>query len=129
MPQKMSRLQLSRQLLASTLLLHYFFTEVRADTSKGSDAPGPSPNNGGPTTAYNDAGASGSNGGLSVTAQIVIGVVVGSVGLAASMFCFFSVPLLTQMERSFPQNKIRADMFVESHGCYHVLYPQKEKLG
>ncbi|QKX53707.1 uncharacterized protein TRUGW13939_00787 [Talaromyces rugulosus] len=58
---------------------------VRADNNHGTDAPdtpGTSSGDSG-SSADNAAGASGSNGGLSKTAQIVIGVVVGAVCLAA----------------------------------------------
>jgi hypothetical protein len=80
-------LQPSSHLLAWALVASCLAATVLADSSVGTDAPGSSPNSG-PTTAYNEAGASGSNGGLSKTAQIVIGVVVGVVGLGASMFPF-----------------------------------------
>jgi len=74
--------QPSSLFLALALVASCLPVTVQADSSVGTDAPGTNPNNG-PTTAYNDAGASGSNGGLSKTAQIVIGVVVGVVGLGA----------------------------------------------
>lgn len=76
-------LQPSNQLLALALVASCLTATVQADSSVGTDAPGSNPDSG-PTTAYNEAGASGSNGGLSKTAQIVIGVVVGIVGLGAS---------------------------------------------
>lgn len=63
---------------------------VQADNPHGTDAPdtpGTSTSgDDGSSSADNAAGASGSNGGLSKTAQIVIGVVVGVVCLAASMY-------------------------------------------
>lgn len=83
MTRHIGSLQPSRQLLALALVASCLAGTVQADTGVGNDAPGSNPDNG-PTTAYNAAGASGSNGGLSKTAQIVIGVVVGVVGLGAS---------------------------------------------
>ncbi|EED16420.1 conserved hypothetical protein [Talaromyces stipitatus ATCC 10500] len=83
MKQHINISQPSSQLLALALVASWLAITVQADSSLGTDAPGSSPNSGGPSTAYNDAGASGSNGGLSKTAQIAIGVVVGTIGLGA----------------------------------------------
>jgi hypothetical protein len=85
MTRHMNISQPSSQLLAWTLVASCLAATVQGDSSAGTDAPGTNPDSG-PTTAYNEAGASGSNGGLSKTAQIVIGVVVGVVGLGASKF-------------------------------------------
>lgn len=74
--------QLLSESLAVALVASYLIVNVKADSGRGTDAPGTNTNSG-PTTAYNEAGASGSNGGLSVTAQIAIGVVVGVIGLGA----------------------------------------------
>lgn len=90
MTRHMNTTQPSSQLLAWTLVVSCLAATVRGDSSVGTDAPGTNPDSG-PTTAYNEAGASGSNGGLSKTAQIVIGVVVGVIGLGtiAGAIVFF----------------------------------------
>uniref|UniRef100_A0A093VI48 Mid2 domain-containing protein n=1 Tax=Talaromyces marneffei PM1 TaxID=1077442 RepID=A0A093VI48_TALMA len=72
--------QPSSQLLACALVVSCLAATVQANSSSGTDAPGTNPASG-PTTAYNEAGASGNNGGLSKLAQIVIGVVIGVIGL------------------------------------------------
>lgn len=82
MARQIKRFQPSSQLLALALVASCLAVTVQANSGVGTDAPGSNPDNG-PTTAYNEAGASGSNSGLSKTAQIVIGVVVGVIGLGA----------------------------------------------
>jgi hypothetical protein len=82
------RISLSNPALALVVSL-LLSSGVRADNTHGTDAPdtpGTTSGDDGSSSADSTAGASGSNGGLSKTAQIVIGVVVGVVCLAASMY-------------------------------------------
>lgn len=117
-------LRLSNLLLALTLVVSWLAATVQADSSLGTDAPGPSADSGGDSTAYNAAGASGSNGGLSKTAQIAIGVVVGVIGIAASM-----LPRKASYTLSIT---LDIDIYLHLlHSCrrYYFLLPKKEEVG
>ncbi|KAH8700171.1 hypothetical protein BGW36DRAFT_123954 [Talaromyces proteolyticus] len=70
----------------------WLIPEALADSSLGTDAPGTPSSSNGASSADNTAGASGDNGGLSKSAQIVIGVVVGVVSMGAiagAVYFFF----------------------------------------
>lgn len=113
--------------LAVSLILS---SGVRADNTHGTDAPdtpGTSTSgDDGSSSADNAAGASGSNGGLSKTAQIVIGVVVGVVCLAASMYKKRLAPVSTQNKTIQHESNI---FFLCSRFRCMVLPAEKTTVG
>lgn len=119
--------QPSSQLLACALVVSCLAATVQANSSSGTDAPGTNPASG-PTTAYNEAGASGNNGGLSKLAQIVIGVVIGVIGLGTSKLPSKKfIRHMPSLVRPLQHGLITTLLY--SRRCHCILLSKEEEVG